>query len=53
MIDLLSSTTPATVAKTGKPSKANAIIKPEVLANAQKRVKDLNDQFPLYPEIDY
>lgn len=52
IIDLLSNTTPAIVAKTGQPSRANAIIKPEILANAQQRVKELNNQFPLYPEID-
>ncbi len=51
--DLLSNTTPAIVAKTGQPSKANAIIKPEILAKAKQRVHDLNQKFPLYPEIDY
>lgn len=52
IFDLLSNTTPAIVAKTGQPSKANAIVKPEILADIKQKVKDLNKKFPLYPEIE-
>jgi glycine hydroxymethyltransferase len=51
IFDLLSNTTPAIVAKTGQPSKANATIKPEILDSTKQRVKEINDKFPLYPEI--
>lgn len=49
---VLSNTQPAIVEKTGKPSKANALISPAVRDAAQKRAAELLNRFPLYPEIE-
>ncbi len=49
--EILTHTKPAIVAKTGQLSKANATTDENVLKQAQRRVKDLLDRFPLYPEI--
>jgi glycine hydroxymethyltransferase len=49
---ILSHTKPATVQKTGQPSKANAETDPQVLAHAQTKVLELLSHFPLYPEIE-
>jgi len=50
--DVLTHTKPATVAKTGLPSKAQASTDPTILDKAQKRVASLLDRFRLYPEIE-
>lgn len=52
IIDTLKHTVPATVAKTGQPSKANCTVEPAALARAQKAVSELLERFPLYPEIE-
>jgi glycine hydroxymethyltransferase len=52
IIDVLSHTKPATVQKTGLPSKAAGELSPEVLARAKNRVKNILSHYPLYPEID-
>lgn len=49
---ILSHTQPATVQKTGQPSKANSITQPKVLESAKKRVAQLLSRYPLYPEIE-
>lgn len=49
---VLSHTKPATVQKTGQPSKANVLFDEGVLESAKKRVKELLIRFPLYPEIE-
>jgi glycine hydroxymethyltransferase len=51
IVTVLSHTQPATVQKTGQPSKANSITQPEILESAQKRIAQLLSRFPLYPEI--
>lgn len=38
--------------KAGQISKNKAKVSKETMANAQKRVQDLLDRFPLYPELD-
>lgn len=52
IVSVLSHTQPAIVQKTGQPSKANSVTQPEVLESAQKRVAQLLNRFPLYPEIE-
>lgn len=52
IISVLTHTRPSLVEKTGQPSKANCITSPEILENAQSRVKDLLSRYPLYPEIE-
>lgn len=51
IIDILQNTKPATVAKSGLPSRANGITDPAVLAKVQAKLSDLLAKFPLYPEI--
>ena len=36
----------------GKPSKANYVLDPAAASQAQRRVKALLDEFPVYPELD-
>lgn len=52
ILSVLSHTQPVTVQKTGQPSKANSVTKPEILEDAQKRVSSMLSRFPLYPEIE-
>lgn len=52
IVDILQHTKPATVQKTGQPSKAAGITDPEVLKHSQTRVTYLLSRFPLYPEIN-
>lgn len=52
ILDLLAHTKPATVEKTGQPSKANAITEADVLTRAKSKVSELLQRFPLYPEIE-
>ncbi len=52
IVSVLEHTQPATVQKTGQPSKANSITQPDVLEAAKKRVAQLLSRFPLYPEIE-
>lgn len=52
ILSILSHTQPTIVQKTGQPSKANSTTKPDILETAQKRVKELLNHFPLYPEIE-
>ncbi len=49
---ILKNTKPATVEKTGKPSKAKFLTEPSTVEKANSRTKDLLQQFPLYPEIE-
>lgn len=49
--DLLKGTRPAYSEKLQGKSRVNVEIDPNVLARVQMQVKDLLDQFPLYPEI--
>ncbi len=48
---VLENTKPTLVEKTGQPSKAQSITEPKALELCQKRVKELLQGFPLYPEI--
>lgn len=50
-VEILKHTTPAIVAKTGAPSKAMCNIDQGVLQRSQRRVLELLQRFPLYPEI--
>lgn len=50
--DVLSHTKPAIAAKTGQPSKAQAIVDPQVLERSRSRVTTLLQRFPLYPELE-
>lgn len=52
IVDVLSHSQPAIVAKTGQQSKANCTVDPAVLERSQARVGELLSHFPLYPEID-
>jgi glycine hydroxymethyltransferase len=52
IVSILSHTKPTTVEKTGQPSKANSVVDPAILEEAQARVTNLLQQFPLYPEIE-
>lgn len=52
IFSVLKATKPALVEKTGQPSKANAVVDPQVKAKAQDRVGHLLSRFPLYPEIE-
>lgn len=52
IVSVLSNTEPAIVQKTGQPSKANSTTRPEILDAAKKRVAQLLERFPLYPEIE-
>ncbi len=54
IIEVLTHTRPATVEKTGQPSKANCTVDPTILERAQHRVEALlhKKEFLLYPEID-
>ena len=52
---VLANTKPATIKSgknAGQASRANYLIDPGALAEAQARVKALLDQFPVYPELD-
>lgn len=51
IIDVLSHTRPATVEKTGQPSKANSLTDPAILEKSQARVEALLNRYPLYPEL--
>jgi glycine hydroxymethyltransferase len=50
--DILKSTKPKTVERTGKPSKAKFETDEAVLGDAMGRVNDLLGRFPLYPELE-
>ena len=52
IVDILTHTKPAIIAKTGLPSKANSLTDPESLKKAKARITSLLSQFPLYPEIE-
>jgi glycine hydroxymethyltransferase len=52
IVDVLRSTKPSIVQKTGLPSKANSLTDPAVLIQARERIVALLARFPLYPEID-
>ncbi len=49
---VLSHAKPATVQKTGQPSKAHAITELKIMEEAQQRITHLLNRFPLYPEIE-
>lgn len=49
---VLSHTKPGTVQKTGQPSKATAIVDPQIAEEAKQRVAALLERYPLYPEIE-
>jgi glycine hydroxymethyltransferase len=49
--DVLTHSTPAVSPKTGQPSKAQALVDPAVLKQAQARITDLLNRYPLYPEL--
>jgi glycine hydroxymethyltransferase len=51
IVDLIKEAKPDRVEKTGTLSRAKASVHEQVIARAQKRVADLLEQFPLYPEI--
>ena len=50
-VDILSHTKPTINAKTGQPSKAQALTEPAILERSKKRVTKMLQRFPLYPEI--
>ncbi len=50
-VDILSHTKPSMNAKTGQPSKAQAVTDPAILDQVKKRVAALLQRYPLYPEI--
>jgi glycine hydroxymethyltransferase len=52
IISILTHTKPATIQKTGQPSKANCTTQPEILEAANRRVAQLLNRYPLYPEIE-
>lgn len=52
IILVLKNTQPSIVQKTGQPSKANAVVEPAALLEAQSRVAQLLSRYPLYPEIE-
>lgn len=52
IVDVLTHTKPSTIVKTGEPSKANCVTDAAVVQKAKNRVKELLEQFPLYPEIN-
>jgi glycine hydroxymethyltransferase len=52
IISVLSNTAAETVEKTGEPSKAKSITDQKIVEKAKKRVAELLDRFPLYPEIE-
>ncbi len=49
--DLLKEAKPEIDEKTGKPSRAKVQVNPSVLHRAQKRVTEILQRFPLYPEL--
>lgn len=49
--DILKNAKPAVVASTGKPSKAKYNIDQNILEQARRRIMQLLQQFPLYPEL--
>lgn len=51
-VDILSHTKPATIEKTGQPSKAACTVDQRTLQQSQKRIQELLSRFPLYPEIE-
>lgn len=51
IVDLISHTTPTTVEKTGQPSLAKYELPQEVQERCQKRVLEILQRYPLYPEI--
>jgi len=51
--DLFEGATPAIVEKTGAPSKNRLVLKPERLKGVQGIVKELLENYPLYPEISW
>ncbi|NGX57460.1 MAG: Serine hydroxymethyltransferase [Chlamydiae bacterium] len=52
IFDILSNTEPTIVQKTQKPSKAQSVTEEKVLSRAQDRIKELLQNYPLYPEIE-
>lgn len=50
-VDILANTKPSINPKTNQPSKAQAQIDPTILASCKKRVANLLQKYPLYPEI--
>ncbi|MDP1880851.1 MAG: glycine hydroxymethyltransferase [Parachlamydiaceae bacterium] len=52
IITILINTKPAMIEKTGQLSKANGITDPLVLEEAKKRIAQLLNRYPLYPEIE-
>ena len=52
IFSVLSNTQATIVQKTGQPSRAGSVTKPEILEKAQQRVTELLRQFPLYPELE-
>lgn len=51
IIDVLKNTRPATIEKTGKPSKSSYILDPSTQKKAQAQVEELLGKHPLYPHI--
>lgn len=51
LYDLLKGAKPDVVAKTGLPSKSQAQVEPFHMHRAQKRVAEVLERFPLYPEL--
>lgn len=49
--ELLKEAKPATDPKTGGPSKAKAHVEASILHRAQRRVAEILEKFPLYPEL--
>jgi len=52
IVSVLSNTKPATVEKSGQPSKANGVTPQDVIERAKARVAELLKKYPLYPEIE-
>ena len=52
IVAILKATKAKIVDKTGKPSKAEVLIEPEVLDKVRREVDLLVDRFPLYPELN-
>ncbi len=51
IVEVLSHTKPSIVQKTGIPSKAQIVVEASILEKSRKRVRELLDRFPLYPEL--
>jgi glycine hydroxymethyltransferase len=52
ILSILTHSKPTLVEKTAKPSRAYAVTEPHIKAQAQQKVDELLQRFPLYPEIE-